>query len=128
VYAPNTRRSAKMNPGENVKPSLRTVLADSHVAAVAIAVLLLWSLEAGAEAFSQQFTRATYLVTNALAALKIEHLTYTIRIDWLITTLNLCYAGVTLALAWFLSRWAYGAGPLCVFRCYYVRLSGRGRA
>jgi len=113
-----------------MRPSLRTVLADSHIAAAAVAVLLLWSLEVGAEGFSQQFTRATYLVTNALATLNVEHFstTYTIRIDWLITTLNLCYASVALAVAWLLSRWAYGAGPLRILRGCYARLSGGNHA
>ena len=49
-----------------MKPSLREMLADSHTATVAIAVLLLWSLDGAFRAlWSPVFRAVSYLLTAA---------------------------------------------------------------
>ncbi|MGA1992053.1 MAG: hypothetical protein ABSH46_13455 [Bryobacteraceae bacterium] len=92
-----------------MKHSLRRILADSHVSAVAIAVLLLWSLDSGFRAL------AGFLIT-ALAILGVPYfsirLTVADRLLLVKTLLYLLDALISLAAAWLLSHWVYGVGPL----------------
>jgi hypothetical protein len=102
--------------GESVKPSPREILADSHIAAICIAVLFLWSLEAGLRALSSPFWRAVDFVFEAAAILDIPYisrsLTFADRLMLIGTFTNLFFALSYLAAAWLLSRWVYGLGPL----------------
>jgi len=91
-----------------VKPSLREILADYHVSAVAIAVLLYWSLYWGLSALWSPLARAASFLFTAIAILDIPYDSF-----MLTTTLAFLFdAFVCLAAAWLLSRWVYGAGPL----------------
>jgi len=110
-----------------VKPSLRQVLADSHISAVAIAVLLLWSLDAGFRALWGPLFRAVGLLFTGVAIMGIPYFSFGIadRLN-LITTFSYVFGGITrLAAAWLLSRWVYGVGPLRSLGAYRSRLARR---
>ena len=103
------------------KPSLREVLETSHVAAVCIGILLLWSIESALRALWDPLWRALDFIITAVAILGIPYSSWRLAThDWLelIATLaDLIYALVCLAGAWLLSRWVYKSGPirsLCV--------------
>jgi hypothetical protein len=99
-----------------VKPSLREILADYHVSAVAIAVLLFWALYWGFTALWGPLARAASFLFTTVAILGIPFgsSTYTAA-DRLMLSQTLTFlfnAFVCLAAAWLLSRWTYGTGPL----------------
>jgi hypothetical protein len=114
---------------ETVKPSLRKMLADSHVSAVAIAVLLFWSLDYAFWALWDPFSRAASLLFTPLAILGIPYLSRTLtltdRLMLFTTFLYLFYSLVYLATAELLSRWVYGAGPLRALGKYRTKLTRR---
>jgi hypothetical protein len=96
-----------------VKPSLREILADSHVAAVSIAVLFLWSLASGLQVVWDPFWGAANFVFTSVG---IPYIPRTSiggdRLTLIVTATRLAYSFIYLAVAWFLSRWVYGLGPL----------------
>ena len=102
--------------GESVKSSFRKILADSHVATVAIAVLLLWSLDSAMWALWNPVSRATKFLFTAVAILDIPYFTPALtgedRITLFISFSYLLNSFVCMAAAWLLSRWVYGIGPL----------------
>ena len=112
-----------------MKPSLREILANSHIPAVAIAVLLLWSLNSGIQALESPLLRAAGFLFTAVAILDIPYVSSTFTSAdrfMLTTTLSfLSYAFINLAAAWLLSRWVYGVGPLCSLKSYRTRLARR---
>jgi hypothetical protein len=99
-----------------VKPSLREILAESHVSAVAIVVLLYWSLYWGFIALWSPLAGAANFLLTAVAIRGIPYFssTFTIvdRLELITALAFLFNAFVCLAAAWLLSRWAYGMGPL----------------
>ena len=105
-----------------MKHSLRRILADSHVSAVAIAVLLLWSLDSGFRAL------AVFLITAA-AIRGVPYfsirLTPADRLLLVKTLLYLLDALTSLAAAWLLSHWVYGVGPLRSLGRYGTRVTRR---
>ncbi len=112
-----------------MKPSLREMLADSHTATVAIAVLLLWSLDGAFRAlWSPVFRAVSYLLTAA-AIFDIPYFPPTLTMTdrgMLMTTLFYLYgAAISLSAAWLLSRWVYGIGPLRRLISYRSKLTGR---
>lgn len=96
--------------------SLRQVLADSHVAAVTVAVLLLWSLDGAFRALWVPVSRAVEFLFTALAILDIPYFSRTLTaVDrWrLISAFYFLYSPiVSFPAAWLLSRWVYGIGPI----------------
>jgi hypothetical protein len=112
-----------------VKPSLREILVDSHISAVALVVLLFWSLESIYHALWDPLFRAASFLITALAILDIPYFSsspaLTDRRMLIITFLNLFYAFLNLAAAWLLSRWVYGMGPLHSLSKYHARLARR---
>ena len=107
-----------------MKPSLRKILADSHVAAVAIAVFLLWFLDLGFRSLWEPlFRTASYLFT-AVAIFDIPYFTLNGADHFLLimTFSNLIYALINLTAAWLLSRWVYGVGPLRSLGAYRNKL------
>jgi hypothetical protein len=116
--------------GGCVKPSLREILANSHVVVVAIAVLLLWSLDSGIHALGSPLLHAAGFLFSAIAILDIPYGSSTFSLaDRLMladTLSSLFYAFICFATAWLLSRWVYGVGPLCSLRNYRTRLA-RGK-
>lgn len=110
-----------------VKRSLRQVLADSHVAAVSIAVLLLWALDAVFRGLWDPVYRLGVFLLTAVAILDIPYLSSTGADRFmLISTLYFLYSAiVSFSAAWFLSRWVYGLGPLRSLAACRSRLTGR---
>jgi hypothetical protein len=110
-----------------VKPSLREVLADSHISAVAIAVLLLWSLDAGFRALLGPLSRVGSLLFTGVAIMGIPYLSFDItdRLN-LITAFSYAFGGIiSLTAAWLLSRWVYGVGPLRCLSAYRTKRARR---
>jgi len=98
----------------NVKQHLRDILAESHISAIAISILLLWSLSSAFLALGQPFVAlADYLVT-AVAIVGIPSsgpITLGDKVMLFITGQYLLSASMSFAAACVLSRWAYGTGP-----------------
>jgi hypothetical protein len=115
--------------GETVKPTLRMVLADSHISAVAIAVLLLRSLEWAFRALVGPLLRVAGALFYAVAILEIPDFSLTLdRRDRLIliTTFSYFFGALSsVAAAWLISRGVYGVGPLHVLSGYRDRFEGR---
>jgi hypothetical protein len=124
-----TCENAYQQEGEAVKFSLREVLAQSYVAAVAIAVLLLWTLDNVFRALWGPVYRVGTFVYTAVAILRIPY--FNPRLDWadrtmlMMTLLYLSGAAVYLLAAWLLSRWVYGMGPLRSLRECRAGFTGR---
>ena len=99
-----------------MKGRLRKVLADSHVAAVTIAVLLMWMLDATFRGLWDPAYDLGAFVFTGIAIWDIPYIPPTLMVAdrlMLITTGYFVYSAVVCFLAaWFLSRWVYGMGPL----------------
>ncbi len=115
--------STKM--GEAVKFSLRTILADSHVAAVAIASLLIWSLDAGFRALWEPLSHIAYFLFTAVAILGVPYFSFDAaeRISLMMTFSYLLAAIMPCVAACILSRWVYGVGPLHSLSAYRSKLT-----
>jgi hypothetical protein len=109
--------------------SIRETLAESHISAVAIVVLVLWSITAGCSALSEPLCRvATFLFT----AVAIEGVAYSStsmnawgRVMYWNLFSNLRGGLICLAAAWLLSRWTLGAGPISSLGKYRELLTRR---
>ena len=105
-----------------MKPSLRRVLADSHIAAIAIAIILLSALARIGSAALRPLMSAVWFIVNAIAIQDIPYispgLTVVDRTNWAIDIWYAFAAPLLVAAAWALSRWAYGAGPIRTLRRY----------
>jgi hypothetical protein len=113
-----------------VKSTLREVLADSHVPAFAVAVLLLWSLDAGFKALWIPLSPAATVLLTAVAIFDIPYFSPKLTLAdrfILITTFSYLWGSlICFAAAWLLSRWVYGVGPLRTLSAYRSRLTRRG--
>lgn len=98
--------------------SLSQVLAESHVSAVAIAVLLLWMLDWAVRGLWTVIVPVSFYVATAIAIRGIPY--EPIKVIWTLTVLYLLSSFLSFAAAWLLSHWVYGMGPL-------LSLSGYGR-
>ena len=106
-----------------MKPSLREVLADSHIAAVAIAVLLLWSLDDAFRALWIPLPFAFSYLATAVAILGIPYFSLgSLRSELILAFFTLFGAIVSLSAAWLLSRWVFGEGPLRTLLNYRSKL------
>ena len=109
-----------------MKSSLRKILADSHVSAVAIAVLLFWSLDSTFRALLGPLFHAVGFLFMAVAILDIPYFSRTLtvmdRISLVITFSYLFNSLVYLTAAGLLSRWVYGLGPLRSLTIYRTKL------
>lgn len=96
--------------------SLREVLRRSNVAAVAIAVLVFWWIDAFLTALWEPLWRAINFLITAVAILDIPFfsfsLTYGQALLWIGLSFNLLSASLSVSAAWALSHWVYGTGPL----------------
>jgi hypothetical protein len=111
-----------------MKLSLRQVLADSHVCAVAIAVLLIWSFNSAVEALWEPFFGLVSYLITAIAILGLPYIptqfTFSQRGMLIKSCFLLFNAFICLASAWLLSHWVYGEGPLrslCNYRERFAR-------
>ena len=112
-----------------MRPSLREILADTHIAAVAIAVLLLWTLDGAFHALWGPLSSVAGFVFTGVVILDIPYFSPVLsRADRLIVVTTLLYlssAVISLSAAWLLSRWVFGVGPLCSLSAYRTRLTRR---
>lgn len=118
--------------GEGVKSSLREVLADSQISAVAVAVLLLWSLDAAFRGLSTPFAFTVGYLFDAITSLGLPDF-YSTRLIAsrfvMVPTLSYLFsASVSLAAAWLLSRCVYGAGSFRSLRNYRSTSARRSNA
>jgi hypothetical protein len=99
-----------------MKGHLRKVLADSHVAAVTIAVLLMWVLDAAFRGLWYPAYDLGAFVLTGIAIWDIPYISPTLTVAdrlMLITTGYFVYSAIVCFFAaWLLSRWVYGMGPL----------------
>lgn len=115
-----------------MKTSLRQILADSHVSAVAIAVLLIWSFDSVFEALWGPILNAAGFLFNVVAILGLPYIPPTFGFSQRFVLLSigifLFNALSCLAAAWLLSRWVYGTGPFGSLKSYRERLVRRSHA
>jgi hypothetical protein len=106
--------------------SLSQVLAESHISTVAIAVLLLWTLDWGVRGLWTLVVPAADFVVTAIAIRGIPYAQT--PVIWTLTVLYLLSSFLSLAAAWLLSRWVYGVGPLRTLTGYRRRSHRRNHA
>ena len=115
-----------------MKTSLRQILADSHVSAVAIAVLLIWLIDSVFEALWGPILNAASFLFTAVAVLGLPYIppifSFSQRFMLLSIGIFLFNALSSLAIAWLLSRWVYGTGPFRSLKSYGERLVRRSHA
>lgn len=114
-----------------MKRSLRQVLADSHVAPIAIAAFLLIAVDGAFRASWPLLLAVTRYLVRDIASLDnpyAETITPMSRLVLIPSGFYLYAAGVSYGAAWLLSHWVSGVGP---FRClteHGIRILGRKRA
>lgn len=112
-----------------VRRPIRAILAEAHIAAVAIAVLLLWSIRSVFVAFREPIYHAATFLVTAAAIHDVPYISRTLtsedRSMLIMTSFNLFDALVNFAAAWLLSRWIYGVGPLRCLSKYRTVLARR---
>lgn len=116
-----------------MQPSRRQILIDSHVGAIAIAILLFSSLSAAFMALWEPANVALYFLASEAAGkphfadLDLDFATRHILSDELANlpvTLSILVSALACILAaWLLSRWTYGIGPLRALGSYRDKLS-----
>jgi cation transporter-like permease len=115
-----------------VQPSLRKTLVDSHVAAVAIAILIFAFVSQAAFALWGPADRVLLFLIVAGSIRDNPGLApapdYLTRQMLLTILTNLLSALMNLAAAWLLSRWVYGTGPLRSLGNYRGKLSRKTNA
>jgi hypothetical protein len=112
-----------------MKLSLRQALADSHVAAVAITLLLFWSFKWAIEALWEPFSRLAKFLFTAVAILDIPYISPTLDVTDRHMFINTCFfflhAVSAVAAAWLLSHWIYGEGPFRSLNTHRGQLARR---
>ena len=110
----------------NLVERLRELLARSHVAAVVIALLLLWSLCSLFRVLWPPIFAILEYVFTAVAILDIPYHSGTFglrtRMDFVWICVFFYSALVDFAAAWLLSRWVFGVSPLRCLGEYRRRL------
>lgn len=123
--------SARMPYGRKIlKPSIREILAKSHVAAIAVALLLVWSVESLLWSLWKPLYRLSIFLVTAVSILGVPSDSLT-GADRLMSVTSLAYlfsALCCVAAAWLLSRWVYGAGPLSSLMRYRTSVAWRDHA
>lgn len=109
---------------------LREALTESHIAAVAVAVLLFWSLSLVLWGLWAPLYRVGGFLLMAVAILHIPYDSFTgADRDMLLTTcLYFLYALAYLIAAWVLSRWVYELGPVASLKQIRTELTRRDDA
>jgi hypothetical protein len=107
-----------------MKRSLREVLVASHVAAVAIALLLVWALAAAFQALIGELcSLLVSLVFTITAMLGGPHNSHAASSPgyWVVAT-GLLQGAICLLAAFLLAQFAFGKNPLRVLRDYWSKL------
>jgi hypothetical protein len=110
---------------------LRETLAESYIAGVAIAVLLLWAIFWGLQGLWIPLYRFISFLVTAIAIFDIPYIprdATRYRMVLFMSSFELFSALVALGGAWFLSNWVYGVEPLRGLRECHARFVGRNRA
>jgi hypothetical protein len=98
-----------------VRPTLRAILADSHIAAVAIVVLLIWSVDSGVRAIGPPILSVFSFLVTMVAIRNIPYGFGIFSLGSLLSQVpaftHFLDAVVSLSAAWVLSRWVYKVGP-----------------
>jgi hypothetical protein len=112
-----------------MKLPLRQALANSHVSAAAIVILLVWSIEWACRALFGPVVRLINFLFTAVAILDIPYISPKLNFEDRRMLLDTCFyffnASCTAAAAWLLSHWIYGAGPIHSLISYRRRLARR---
>lgn len=97
-----------------MKQSLREALADSHIAAVTIALLLFSSVDCTFRAVWPYAFEAISFIFTAVAIWDIPYFSFDgVNRLQLVATLSYLYSAIVEVLAaWLMSRWIYGVGPV----------------
>ena len=106
-------------------------MAESHIAGVAIAVLLLWSIVWGLQGLWDPLYRVVSFLVMAVAIFDIPYFPRDFtqyRLMLFTSSLDLVYSLVALCAAWLLSNWVYGVEPLRGLSECHARLVRRSRA
>jgi hypothetical protein len=102
--------------GDVLKPPLRTVLADSHVSDIAIAAILLRSLDSAFRVLWPPIAHAATFLFTAIAILDVPYCSRTLdtanRLQIMEMSKNLISALIAFTSVWLLSRWTYRVGPI----------------
>lgn len=116
--------------GDVVTSPLHKALADSHVSAVAVAVLLFFSIGRLFVALLVPFSRVLDLLLMAIAVQGLPSVSFTIADRIMMTTAltGLFKAFAGFAAAWLLARWIHGVGPFRCLTTLRAALPGRIRA
>jgi len=112
--------------------TFRQILFDSHVAAVAIAVLLVWSLSCILEGLWPPVFSAISFAMTAIAIRGLPFIpsrsSFSTRLIIFLSCDFLLRAFACVLAAWILSRWVYGMGPLSSLAMCRARLARRNHA
>lgn len=113
-----------LNSRTPYKPPRRQVLADSHVAAVAIAALCLLAIDCVVRGLWEPCFRVAYYVFKMIAILDVPYFAFTSEDRFvLVSSLSYIFVSfVSAAAAWVLSRWVYGTRPLSSLATYRMRV------
>ena len=106
----------------DIMKSLRTILADSQIAAIAIAVLLFLSLYSACWALWLPLQAAASFLLDLAMSRDPYSASALDRVVVLVATSWLFYSLAYFAAAELLSRWVYGMGPLRSLSRYRTRL------
>ena len=111
---------------------MRTTLAERHIAAVAIAVLLIWSVQSFCQALWPPLSRVLEFVFTGIAILGIPYfdapLNVRDRTTLTFMLIGLVYSIITLAAANLLSHYVYGRGPILALSAYGKMILRRNHA
>jgi len=111
-----------VNPPES---SLRKVLADSHVAAIAIAMLLVSAVD---HTFRALWSPISELIKSEIGYVSPLAFPYAKPILILTTSSYISAAVTALSIAWILSHWVFGTGPIQILTRYRDTIARRNDA
>jgi len=114
---------------ESVRPSLRQILADSHISAIAIAVLLFWGLASTFRAPWDLLSRTADFLFTVMAIRGVPYIPSKLDFADLLLLLNTFFyfftSLISFGAAWLLSRWVYRVGPFRSLSRYRTQLARR---
>ncbi len=93
-------------------PRIREQLASSHIGAVAVVALLFSGCDSVFDAISQPFVEGVSFLVRAVAILDFPTMTVSTPSEILISAYHLYWASLCFVLAWCVSHWTYGVGPI----------------
>jgi len=109
--------------------SARETLVAAHISAVAVAVLVFFSLEFAVRALAEPFPSVVGFMATAIAVRGMPYISHrTSLADQFMlipASFDLFWTAASLAAAWLLSRWAHGAGPITCLKQYGLILARR---